>query len=119
MITKEQSEVLWELVCKYETAIQESTRNEGCKFFEGRQDYACELLFNYVTSITATDAAVLPGDGWIEWAGGNNPLRTGQLVDVKFRSGVISKNSAGLSQWMDWEHTGSHADIVAYRIVRN
>ncbi len=119
MITKEQAEVLWELVCKYEKAVADSAKREGCKFFDGRQDYACEVLHDFITSLTATDSVATQGDGWIEWSGGKNPLRTGQLVDVKFRSGGVSKNSAGLSQWMDWEHTGSRADIIAYRIVRN
>lgn len=51
MITEEQRAKLWELICKYEKTVQESTRNEGDKFFEGRQDYACGELDEFVSRL--------------------------------------------------------------------
>lgn len=55
MITEQQRVELWNLICKYERAVQESTRNEGDKFFEGRQDYACCELNDFVDSLAQAD----------------------------------------------------------------
>ncbi|WP_448952151.1 hypothetical protein [Labrys neptuniae] len=51
--------------------------------------------------------------GWIEWCGGDCPVRADQLVCVKYRDGMIIKGFAFPKAFV-WEHTGCARDIVAY-----
>lgn len=56
-------------------------------------------------------------DGWIEWAGGENPV-PGKKVMFKLRFGYESKSPA-LSDDLRWEIVGiaCASDIIAYRVV--
>lgn len=55
-------------------------------------------------------------DDWIEWEGGEPPVRKGTLVDVKHRGGdLYMAVPAGKDYAEDWLHDGSCRDIVAYR----
>lgn len=62
-------------------------------------------------------------DEWIEWHGGECPVKIGTLVDVIYRDGDQSSNQSagvkgvnGVPSAEDWSHDGCCADIVAYRI---
>lgn len=62
-----------------------------------------------------TPAAPPADDGWIKWEGGECPVGTKDLVQVQFRIG--DENRTRIAYRLDWEHEGTAADIVAYRIV--
>lgn len=51
-------------------------------------------------------------DGWIEHSGGVIPVGPRAFVEVKFKSGIIAADAAGM--W-DWDHDDTGHDIVAYR----
>ncbi|MGY6251678.1 hypothetical protein ACXIUS_29835 [Bosea thiooxidans] len=52
---------------------------------------------------------------WIEWNGGECPVSTGALVEVRLDDGTTTgPMTAG--GW-DWRNHGTPADIVAYRLV--
>lgn len=55
------------------------------------------------------------GEGeWIEWGGGSRPVGYLDNVEVLMSSGSIRCRDAG---YWSWQHTGSTADIIAYRII--
>jgi hypothetical protein len=54
-------------------------------------------------------------DGWIEWRGGECPVRPDQRVDVRLRSGQECFNDTPDWNWGACAHGG---DIVAYRVVK-
>ena len=54
-------------------------------------------------------------DGWIEWKGGECPVRPDQRVDVRLRSGQECFNDTPDWNWGACAHGG---DIIAYRVVK-
>lgn len=56
-------------------------------------------------------------DGWIEWGGGECPVKSDSIVDVRFRSGEEEK-AIPACNW-HWKHDGSHSDLIAYRLHRD
>lgn len=54
-------------------------------------------------------------EGWIEWAGGKNPV-PGKMVMLMWRNGGKSSYSSNSEGWL-WQHNGSVYDIIAYRVV--
>lgn len=56
-------------------------------------------------------------DGWIEWGGGECPVKSDSIVDVRFRSGDEEKANPAC-RWY-WKHDGSHSDLIAYRLHRD
>lgn len=63
--------------------------------------------------------------GWLDWAGGDNPLPPGSRVVIRLRNGtsfpIGSLRKKGIAAaFLTWSHNGSHsreADIVAFRVV--
>lgn len=103
---------------QYESALAASKRCDH-KWVpsEGRTQsgYLCSKCGNY-------DG---PGYDWIDWPGGECPVPTGTLVDVKWRDGRIDDGiPAKISHDLDsskrnaisWQHHGNSHDIVAYRL---
>lgn len=54
-------------------------------------------------------------EGWIEWAGGKNPV-PGKLVRVTVRQGTKTIFPSKSEKWR-WSHRESGYDIMAYRVV--
>lgn len=54
-------------------------------------------------------------EGWIEWAGGKNPV-PGKKVMLMWRNEEKSSYSSNSEGWL-WHHNGSVYDIIAYRVV--
>lgn len=54
-------------------------------------------------------------EGWIEWAGGKNPV-PGKLVRVTVRQGTKTIFPSKSEKWR-WSHRESGYDIIAYRVV--
>lgn len=103
---------------QYEAALAASKRCDH-KWVpsEGRTQsgYLCSKCGNY-------DG---PGYDWIDWPGGECPVPTGTLVDVKWRDGRIDDGiPAKISHDLDsskrnaisWRHHGNSHDIIAYRL---
>lgn len=103
---------------QYEAALAASKRCDH-KWVpsEGRTQsgYLCSKCGNY-------DG---PGYDWIDWPGGECPVPTGTLVDVKWRDGRIDDGiPAKISHDMDsskrnaisWQHHGNSHDIIAHRL---
>lgn len=53
--------------------------------------------------------------GWIEWKGGECPLRNAR-VQVKLRNGEIDEDH-NPARYM-WSHTGDIFDIISYRVIK-
>ena len=59
-------------------------------------------------------------DGWIEWNGGECPVADGALVACKIRTGKEWRNGKAIkADVLRWSHTGSTADIIAYRLHKS
>ena len=60
----------------------------------------------------------LPGGGWIEWTGGENPVGT-KRVQVQTRGhGELAGYADGGTWGRWWEQRGEDTDIIAYRLAR-
>lgn len=55
------------------------------------------------------------GDDWIEWGGGECPIKPGDICDIKCRDGEFFRRLEDYQ--LDWKHDGTPADIIAYRII--
>jgi hypothetical protein len=52
---------------------------------------------------------------WIEWAGGECPVRLDAVVTYKLRNGDICIPQR--ASQLDWSHNGTWNDIIAYRLA--
>lgn len=60
-----------------------------------------------------------PGDGWIEWSGGECPVPPTTDVDVQLRNGEMTireANGDSLAGDWNWDHDGGDGDIIRYRV---
>lgn len=78
-----------------------------------------------VTREQYESALAAKNDGWINWGGGERPVKAGEVVDVKYRNGNVSCGViAGPFQRKyclaeDWNHGGESYDIIAYRLHKS
>lgn len=64
-----------------------------------------------------TKTMVLEGrPSWIEWAGGDIPVRIDALVELTFRNPGVPPMVADAID-VCWEHSGLPQDVVAYRVL--
>lgn len=61
---------------------------------------------------------------WIEWSGGDCPVKKGTLLDVRYRDGYIEYKIPSLipihgtmRKATNWFHHETDGDIVAYKII--
>ena len=98
---------------QYDAALAASKRcDHNWVPSEGRTQsgYLCSKCGNY-------DG---PGYDWIDWPGGECPVPTGTLVDVRYRNGEENHHiGAGISFAEDWNNDGSPLDIIAYRLHKS
>ena len=64
----------------------------------------------------AASKAVVGHDGWIQWAGGECPVDSDAIVEVKCRWHNQHQYNNDRAGDFYWAHTGSNADIIAYRL---
>lgn len=55
-------------------------------------------------------------EDWIEWHGGECPVDSDAIVEVKYRNPNPLQYNNDRAGDFDWEHIGSNADIIAYRL---
>lgn len=63
-------------------------------------------------------ASAADADGWIDWHGGECPVDSDAIVEVKYRKPSqlhFNNNRAGD---FAWSHDGNSGDIIAYRLVQ-
>lgn len=64
----------------------------------------------------AASKAVIGHNGWIQWAGGECPVDSDAIVEVKFRWHNQHQYNNDRAGDFDWAHAGSSSDIIAYRV---
>lgn len=64
----------------------------------------------------AASKAVVGHNGWIQWAGGECPVDSDAIVEVKFQWHNQHQYNNDRAGDFDWAHTGSNCDIIAYRL---
>lgn len=64
----------------------------------------------------AASKAVVGHNGWVQWAGGECPVDSDEIVEVKFRRHNQCQYNSDRAGDFDWAHTGSSSDIIAYRV---
>lgn len=62
------------------------------------------------------ESALTASDCWIEWHGGDCPVDSDAIVEVRFRNPSRNKFNNDRAGDFYWAHTGSNADIIAYRL---
>jgi len=59
----------------------------------------------------------LPARGWNKWeATGPCPLPPGRGCEVRLRNAALKEFDSLAAQRLDWRHSGTGSDIVAYRL---
>jgi hypothetical protein len=75
----------------------------------------------FADELDAVKAPEKPDDGppWIEWHGGECPLRDDEVEEFEFktRTGKASGTFTSPSLWC-WTHDGNSGDIIAYRVLK-
>jgi hypothetical protein len=66
----------------------------------------------------AASKAVVGHNGWIQWAGGECPVDSDAIVEVRFSSGELGSGVARADSYI-WRHEIDDANIVAYRPRRD
>lgn len=94
----------------------------GSEFYTTRaSDYDTAIVTReQYESALAASKAVAGHDGWIQWAGGECPVDSDAIVEVKCRwhnqhQHQYQYNNDRAGDFY-WAHTGSNADIIAYRL---
>lgn len=67
----------------------------------------------------AASKAVVGHNGWIDWHGGECPVDSDAIVEVKYRKPSPLYFNNDRAGDFAWSHTGSNGDIIAYRIVNH
>lgn len=62
------------------------------------------------------ESALAASEGWIEWHGGECPVDSDAIVEVKFQWHNHHQYNNDRAGDFDWAHTGSNCDIIAYRL---
>lgn len=64
----------------------------------------------------AANKAVVGHNGWIDWQGGECPVDSDAIVEVKFRNPSRNKFNNDRAGDFAWSHDGFGGDIIAYRL---
>lgn len=99
--------------------------------FYGRGDISTGLILNELAidhrklgksgeKITRAqyEAAIAASDGWIQWSGGECPVDSDAIVEVRYwnqNQNQYRYNNDRAGDF-EWSHTGSYGDIIAYRL---
>lgn len=67
-------------------------------------------------SALAASKAVAGHNGWIQWAGGECPIDSDAIVEVKYRKPNPYQYNNDRAGDFTWSHDGIDGDIIAYRL---
>lgn len=90
----------------------------GNEFYTTRaSDYATAIITReqYEAALAASKA-VVGRDGWIQWAGGDCPVDSDAIVEVKYRKPNPYQYNNDRAGDFNWSHDGFDGDIIAYRL---
>ena len=62
------------------------------------------------------ESALEGSEGWIDWHGGECPVDSDAIVEVKFQWHNQHQYNNDRAGDFDWAYTGSNCDIIAYRL---
>lgn len=86
-------------------------------------DLSCDYSSAIITraqyeAALAVSKAVVGREGWIQWAGGDCPVDSDAIVEVKFRNPNQYQFNSDRAGDFSWEHDGIDGDIIAYRLQK-
>lgn len=90
----------------------------GNEFYTTRaSDYSTAIITReqYESALEASKA-VVGHNGWIEWHGGERPVDSDAIVEVKYRSPNPYQFNNDRAGDFTWSHDGIDGDIIAYRL---
>ena len=99
-----------------------TSKNDACKNFSPFYlKKATDWNTNTVTreqyeAALAASKAVAGRDGWIQWAGGDCPVDSDAIVEVKYRKPNQYQFNNDRAGDFTWSHDGFGGDIIAYRL---
>ena len=99
-----------------------TSKNDACKNFSPFYlKKATDWNTNTVTreqyeAALAASKAVVGHNGWIQWAGGDCPVDSDAIVEVRYRKPSPYQFNNDRAGDFIWLHTGSGGDIIAYRL---
>lgn len=72
---------------------------------------------NYTADVSAgKTASAADDDGWIDWHGGECPVDSDAIVEVKYRKPNPYQFNNDRADYFAWSHDGFDGDIIAYRL---
>lgn len=74
---------------------------------------------NQYESALAASKAIVGHEGWIQWAGGDCPVDSDAIVEVKYRKSNQYQYNNDRAGDFSWAHDGIDGDIIAYRLHRD
>lgn len=80
-------------------------------------DLSCDHSSSIVTR-EQYEAALSSSEGWIDWHGGECPVDSDAIVEVKFRNPSRNKFNNDRAGDFNWSHDGFDGDIIAYRLQK-
>lgn len=101
------------------------TVRQNCKgqLFEINSDYYSDFKLekcdNWITDVVTKqqyEAALEASKGWIEWNGGDCPVDSDAIVEVKYRKPNPHQYNNDRAGDFTWSHDGFDGDIIAYRL---
>lgn len=90
----------------------------GNEFYTTRAsnyDTAIVTREQYESALEASKA-VVGRDGWIDWHGGDCPVDSDAIVEVKYRKPNQYQFNNDRAGDFTWSHDGIYGDIIAYRL---
>lgn len=91
---------------------------DNCRAYGTRESIEDMVTREQYESALAASKAVVGHDGWIQWAGGECPVDSDAIVELKYRWHNQHQYSNDRAGDFDWAHTGSSCDIIAYRLQK-
>lgn len=61
------------------------------------------------------EALSIRDDDWVDWSGGDAPVGSNALVEIRCADGWRCRDRCSTFRW--GHHTGSPGDIIAYRVL--
>lgn len=105
---------------------------EALRFLLSAHGEQLDLAFAQAHDAIARAEAALAepqpdADGWIPWAGGDEPVGRDTLVDLRYRDSEKWPDKLGVpsgychieSSKPYWRNSGGSSDIIAYRVVKS
>lgn len=77
----------------------------------------CVTRDQYEVALAASKA-VVGHNGWIDWHGGECPVDSDAIVEVKYRNPNLYQFNNDRAGDFSWSHDGFGGDIIAYRLQK-